>query len=582
MHRPCAITSSWQRAMLQPSLPKMLRGIARGCLNIRRFAEVAKTDPRAAVVKIFNTRQRPGWTVPWQDQPVESTSGSGAVIRASINGGIPRHAVLTAAHVIADSRYLQVQRTNDRYSGEKFRAHVAAVCHEIDLALLTLEEDVVLEAVKEIAQQVPEGQGWLMDPAFFLQIEDAVSEMEELNSITFAADSGDLEGEWKVLFSSSNSLNAGTFGLLNGEARQVIRTRERKLVNTSSFWLGLFRMEWTTSWKSRGPLGMVVGREDWYPILLGFRIGLISASTEGIVEWKCTYTDENFRIFRASKEMEPLMVGSATELPRVFDKVRVVGYPVGGDACSVTEGVVSRVEVQEYSHSLRFGLALTVDAAINSGNSGGPLVDASTAHVVGVAFQKMVARGVELQGHAVPSPVIQRFLEDVASDSSESSDSTQTIRLRMPSLGCDYQSLEPVALREHLRLDGRRGILVSRLHNAGDAPAALQGGDVLMSFNGFDLDELGFCSLLGRRLHFGAARDLCRVGTTVTMKVWRSQVEQTVQQVLQPARHLVPRGQFDVRPRFFMVGGLVFQPLNVGRGDPQHFGFGHGPPLTPQ
>ena len=160
------------------------------------------------------------------------------------------------------------------------------------------------QAVKEIAQQVPEGQGWLMDPAFFLQIEDAVSEMEELNSITFAADSGDLEGEWKVLFSSSNSLNAGTFGLLNGEARQVIRTRERKLVNTSSFWLGLFRMEWTTSWKSRGPLGMVVGREDWYPILLGFRIGLISASTEGIVEWKCTYTDENFRIFRASKDTQ--------------------------------------------------------------------------------------------------------------------------------------------------------------------------------------------------------------------------------------------------------------------------------------
>lgn len=54
-------------------------------------------------------------------------------------------------------------------------------------------------------------------------------------------------------------------------------------------------------------------------------------------------------------------------------------------------------------------------------------MDASSGHVVGVAFQKMVARGVELQarsflqayhaiqGHAVPAPVIQRFLEDVAS-----------------------------------------------------------------------------------------------------------------------------------------------------------------------
>ncbi|CAE7552789.1 DEGP2 [Symbiodinium pilosum] len=183
-----------------------------------------------------------------------------------------------------------------------------------------------------------------MDPAFFLQIEDAVSELEELNAVTFGADSGDLEGEWKVLFSSSNSLNAGTFGLLNGEARQVVKTRERTLTNTSSFLLGLLRFEWVTSWKAKGPLGMILGREDWYPILFGFRIGLVSASTDGIVTWQCTYTDEDMRIFRASKEMEPLVVGSATELPRVFDKVRVVGYPVGGDACSVTEGVVSRVE----------------------------------------------------------------------------------------------------------------------------------------------------------------------------------------------------------------------------------------------
>ena len=161
------------------------------------------------------------------------------------------------------------------------------------------------QLVKELGQQVPEGQGWLMDPAFFLQIEDAVSELEELNAVTFGADSGDLEGEWKVLFSSSNSLNAGTFGLLNGEARQVVKTRERTLTNTSSFLLGLLRFEWVTSWKAKGPLGMILGREDWYPILFGFRIGLVSASTDGIVTWQCTYTDEDMRIFRASKDTAP-------------------------------------------------------------------------------------------------------------------------------------------------------------------------------------------------------------------------------------------------------------------------------------
>ena len=50
---------------------------------------------------------------------MESSSGSGAVVAAHL--GRRRSAVLTAAHVVADSRYLQVQRTNDRYGGEKFR-----------------------------------------------------------------------------------------------------------------------------------------------------------------------------------------------------------------------------------------------------------------------------------------------------------------------------------------------------------------------------------------------------------------------------------------------------------------------------
>lgn len=385
-----------------------------GALAVRALATEAR-DPRGAVVKIFNTRQRPGWTVPWQDQPVESSSGSGAVIRVRLPGQTAeRQAVLTAAHVVADSRYLQVQRSTDRFSGEKFRARVVAVCHEADLALLSVEDPQALSGVT------------------------------------------------------------------------------------------------------------------------------------------------------------PLEVACASRLPHVFDKVRVVGYPMGGDACSITEGVVSRVEVQEYSHSLRAGLALTVDAAINSGNSGGPLVDVATTNIVGVAFQKLVVRGVELQGHAVPAPLIQRFLEEVAALPTSSSDVGEDdrrspLQLRLPSLGCDYQTLEPAALRSALGLGSRTGILLSRLHHDGSGDSAgpdLQAGDVLMEFNGHRLDELGFCELLGRRLHFAAARDLCLVGERVPVKVCRDGQELELEHVLHPARYLVPRGQFDTRPRFFICGGLVFQPLS--------------------
>lgn len=408
--RPCS--GRWHSAMrvrlvarhLRTSHGRWLSGVARH-----------PRDPRDAVLKIFNTRQRPGWTVPWQDQPVESSTGSGAVIQAQLDGksAAPRSAVLTAAHVIADARFLQVQRSTDRYSGEKYQARVVAVCHEADLALLAVDEP------------------------------------------------------------------------------------------------------------------------------------------------------------RALKNVPPLVVALANELPEVFQKVRVVGYPVGGDACSVTEGVVSRVEVQEYSHSLRAGLALTVDAAINSGNSGGPLVDVITARIVGVAFQKLVARGVELQGHAVPAPIIQSFLEEVAlagdaarSSRADTAKDAAPLRLRMPSLRCDYQPLESPALRSYLQLGDRSGILIGRMHESEEMPRpALQKGDVLLKFNGHGLDERGFCELLGRRLHFAAVRDLCRVGARVPVTILRAGLEMSFEHELQPAEYLVPRGQFDVRPRFFACGGLVFQPL---------------------
>src|SRR5690606_23070094 len=75
------------------------------------------------------------------------------------------------------------------------------------------------------------------------------------------------------------------------------------------------------------------------------------------------------------------------ELPALRDKVSVVGFPIGGEEISITEGVVSRIEVQRYNHSQRHLLAVTVDAAINQGNSGGPVF--KNGKVAGIAFQKL-------------------------------------------------------------------------------------------------------------------------------------------------------------------------------------------------
>lgn len=75
------------------------------------------------------------------------------------------------------------------------------------------------------------------------------------------------------------------------------------------------------------------------------------------------------------------------DIPKLQDTVTVLGYPTGGDTISVTKGVVSRVEVVNYIHAAHYLLGIQIDAAINSGNSGGPAI--INNKVIGIAFQNM-------------------------------------------------------------------------------------------------------------------------------------------------------------------------------------------------
>ncbi|KAJ9533561.1 hypothetical protein QJQ45_026621 [Haematococcus lacustris] len=105
--------------------------------------------------------------------------------------------------------------------------------------------------------------------------------------------------------------------------------------------------------------------------------------------------------------VEALDIGG---LPGMQESVSVVGYPTGGDNVCVTKGVVSRIDRQQYSHGRTSLLALQIDAAINSGNSGGPVIKGDK--VIGIAFQ-CLTQGENI-GYVIPVPVIHHFLEDLA------------------------------------------------------------------------------------------------------------------------------------------------------------------------
>ena len=101
----------------------------------------------------------------------------------------------------------------------------------------------------------------------------------------------------------------------------------------------------------------------------------------------------------------------AERLPTLQDNVNVVGFPVGGDNVCITQGVVSRIDMQEYVHGCCELLAVQIDAAINPGNSGGPAFGGDNHECVGIAFQSLKDGSTENIGYIIPTEVVNHFLQ---------------------------------------------------------------------------------------------------------------------------------------------------------------------------
>jgi hypothetical protein len=149
---------------------------------------------------------------------------------------------------------------------------------------------------------------------------------------------------------------------------------------------------------------------------------------------------EDPAFFRGAR---PLPLG---RLPPLSSGVSVLGYPIGGERLSVTQGVLSRVEMTPYSQSQRVLLAGQIDAAINSGNSGGPVVRGSG--LVGVAFQSL-EEGENI-GYMIAEPVVRHFLADLEDG----------VFQGFPDLGAALQPSSPRP-PPRARLPERHGVLVA-------------------------------------------------------------------------------------------------------------------------
>src|SRR5258708_300638 len=156
----------------------------------------------------------------------------------------------------------------------------------------------------------------------------------------------------------------------------------------------------------------------------------------------------------------------------------------------VPQGVVSRVDFRTYTHSVVDShLTIQIDAAINPGNSGGPVLQ--NGKVVGIAFQGFSGDVAQNVGYMIPTPVIQHFLDDIKDGHYD--------RYMDLSIGF-FNTLNP-AMRKALGLpNDDRGVVVSKVQEAGVCLGKIVEGDVLLAIDGHDIASDGMVELEGERV----------------------------------------------------------------------------------
>lgn len=108
----------------------------------------AQRDVKEAIVKVYAVHNPPDYYNPWNMEGPRAVVGSGCIIEGK--------RILTNAHIVSNQTFLQVRRYGE---AELHQAHVIAVSHQADLALLGVDEPSFFEGVEPLEiGELPEVQ----------------------------------------------------------------------------------------------------------------------------------------------------------------------------------------------------------------------------------------------------------------------------------------------------------------------------------------------------------------------------------------------------------------------------------------
>jgi S1-C subfamily serine protease len=219
----------------------------------------------------------------------------------------------------------------------------------------------------------------------------------------------------------------------------------------------------------------------------------------------------------------------------VGQRVYAIGNPFGLSG-TMTRGIISAIRSIGVQGGAPIEDAIQTDAAVNPGNSGGPLLN-SRGEVIGVTTL-IASAGADQSagiGFAIPINTAKAVLDDFAKYG----------RVRRPTLDIETLQIGP-DIAEQIGLPADYGILIERtlpggaaekagLHGGnqrlyqGNTPVML-GGDLIVGFDGRDIQT---------PQDLAAALNIHRAGDTVAVTVYRGQKRMTFKVTLGDAKDAI-------------------------------------------
>ncbi len=214
------------------------------------------------------------------------------------------------------------------------------------------------------------------------------------------------------------------------------------------------------------------------------------------------YTD--IAVLKIEKDdLTPATLGKSENV-QVGEVVFAIGNPVGMDY-SVTSGIISakdrEVEVDETTYT-----AIQTDAAINSGNSGGALVNAN-GEVIGINTLKLSGTGIEGIGFSIPISSVTDIIEQLI----------EYKEVKRPYIGISGTSIDSYTAQ---RYNLPEGIYIEAVEkNSSAEKSGLKQGDIITKIEGKEVSSVKELN----KVKYGY-----NIGDTITLTVYKDNKEQEI------------------------------------------------------